>query len=217
MRKRVYILSSMFVVIGLLVNTSLFAAYEDSNNGIYKFESTMVAFSVSYDNGNTWYTVFDYTSQYEANPNDSSIPKVDVAASDDPGAQLGTFVSGKTIPAGTITHFKPKFPNGTDIFKGWKKRTSDNKIFYSTASGFSEWISPMQITESDCADYTLPAGPDFGNYMEDSVAVSGGGIVVTEGATINISIQFDLSTAFEVQDDGEISPSDSFIPTITQI
>jgi len=211
------------LIILLIFSLNSFAAYEDSDTGLYKFECTMVAFSISYDNAQTWHNIFDYTDVYEADPTDSRIPKVDVAESDNPGQQLGTFIEGASIPPGTITHIKPKFPNGSEVMKGWHKDTDDT-IYYTSSSGTSEWIpadhgGQETPNESDCSDMTITSDPSEGDYLEELDEIVGSAEVLP-GGEFNLSVQFDLSTSLDVYDEEggkEIGPSEDFFPTITQI
>ena len=209
MHKGTILVSSFIFVIALLVSSTLFA-----ESSVSKFENQILAFWISYDGGNTWTEVFSGESN-----------TIDIA-SGDVGPQIGTYASGKQIPTGTITHFKVRCSNSVTI-KGW---VLDGGIYYYTDSSVpysqTNTASTQAEAEANCTEITLsppPDEPDFPLYFEDTNEISGGGIVVNEGNTIDVSISFDLSQMLTTEtinvqgtDYKMIVPADPN-PTISQI
>lgn len=208
MRKKLFLISSLIFTITILMSPCLFAAYVDSNTGLYTFDSKLMGLWLSYDNGSTWYEVFSYSL--------ANASTINIAVGD-ASAQMGSFFSGKIIPVGTITHIKARVVYVVTI-KGWRKSGSNYYVTDSTvANTQTRNFGTSQPSESDCTAITLSAPPGQGDYMEQSQAVN---IVVAEGATVNISIKFNLSNALAVSNYGggnQITPSDGFQPTISQI
>lgn len=212
MHKKLFLISSFIFAVTILISPCLFAAYEDENVGLYKFDSKIMATWISYDNGSTWTEIFSYSA--------ADAPTIDIAAGE-AGPQMGTFMSGATIPVGTITHVKARIPFAV-VIKGWVK-SSTNNHYYVTDNTIptiqTRDFGTSKPSESDCTEITLSPPEGYGDYQDQPTEISGG-MVATEDGTINISIRFPLGTAITVSEHGGeyvIHPSDGFQPTISQI
>lgn len=209
MRKLITIISSLVFIITIFVSVNTFAEYEDDNTGLYKFESIMIYFAVSYDNGENYTVLYD----------DADGTTIDLAAPDGPSETIGSFLSGQQIPAGTITNIKVRFP-WNETVNGWVRDTDTDTIYVTDSSvawHTTEWTGEENPTSADCDDITLPAPDDGGDYNECTETVS---LTVAEGGTLNIAIVFDLGavlTTMEIGDHIEIVPSDDSRPEISQI
>lgn len=213
------LLFSVLLLCAFLVSSTLFAAYEDTNTGLYKFESTLIYFAYSTDGGSTYTVVYD----------DATGVTVDMAVPDSATSTVGEFLNGENIPfpegetSITITHLKVRFP-WDDRLKGWVRDTSDDTIYITkpdTTTGSETttvWTGESLPTESDCEEVTLPSPDDQGEYNESIEEVN---ISIEAGEEFNIIIDFtlgDMLTVMEIESEQgsitEIVPADTGAPTI---
>lgn len=208
MHKKIISITSLTLVIIFLFSSNICAFISTGTVGIMKFETVLVGLFVSYDNGSTYRTVFDGTST-----------AVDIAAPNSASNSIGTFMSGISLPVGTITHMKVRVRT-TLVTKGWVLSGGTYYYTENTQADLTGETGDPNVVAANWDEVTItpPSGSGIGEYYEDTAAVSGGGIVVTEGGTVNISIVFPpaLLTVVSTPGGTVLIPAD-ISPTITQI
>lgn len=208
MRKRLLI-CTLFLI--FLFPAISHASYVGTNNGVYKFMNKVLKCEMYNSTTEAWVTLWDYTSDT------ANSPVVDLGAGS-VSSQMGTYMSGISIPIGTYTQMRATF--GTILaMRGWVKSGS---TYYYTDVSDTTYQSGSQASvplDATCTEITLnpPSGSGLPTTRVDTVTISGGGLTVTEGGSFGISIILPMEQILTVQNVGAeyiIVPYD-FTPTIT--
>lgn len=191
MHKRLFVTASVIFII--ILTSNLYASYVTSAIGVYKFASKVIKCEISYDNRSTWRTLWDNTS------NEAAAPTVDIGAGS-VSAQMGTFMSGISVPIGTVTDMRVTVTTSLTI-RGWVK---SGATYYYTDNTVPTLQTNSQAgvpTDGQCTEITVgpPAGSGIPSTMTDTVTITGGGLVITNGGTHNISIIFPMNSLLGIQ------------------
>lgn len=213
MRKRLLI-CTLFLI--FLFPAISHAYYVGTNNGVYKFMNKVLKCEMYNSTTEAWVTLWDYTSDT------ANSPVVDLGAGS-VSSQMGTYMSGISIPIGTYTQMRVTF--GTILtMRGWVKSgsTSGSTYYYTDVSDTTYQSGSQDSVPSDatCTEITLnpPPGSGLPTTMVDTETIGGGGLTVTEGGSFGISIIIPMEQVLTIMsagpDDYIIVPYD-FTPTIT--
>lgn len=207
MRKRLLICAFFLIFLFPAISH---ASYVGTNNGVYKFMNKVLKCEMYNSTTEAWVTLWDYTSDT------GNAPSVDLGAGS-VTSQMGTYMSGISIPTGTYTQMRATF--GTILaMRGWVK--SGATYYYTDISALTTQTGSQVGIPSDatCTEITLnpPPASGFPTTRVDTVTISGGGLNVTERESVGISILVPMEQVFTIMSAGPatiIVPND-FTPTI---
>jgi len=191
-----------------------YATYIGTNNGVYKFESTLTKCESYNSTTSAWVTLWDYTS------NTANAPKVDLGAGS-VGAQMGTYMSNISVPIGTYTQMRVTILTTVKL-RGWA--LVSGTYYYTDVSDTTYQTGSQGTVPSDatCTEVTMtpPPGSNMPTSFTQTTNITGGGLVVSAGGSGGVSIIFPMEQLFTAQDIGQaervITPGE-VTPTISPI